>query len=71
MELCAIVYIDDSICASASESEAEKAKDIASDLDRDGFVFNNTMKSQLSPVQVIKWLGFALDLREGCFSSVP
>ena len=28
----------------------------------------NIMKSQLSPVQVIDWLGFTLDLREGCFS---
>ena len=68
MGLRAIVYIDDGICASASESEAEKAKDIVvSDLDRAGFVLN-TMKSQLSPVQVIDWLGFTLDLREGCFS---
>ena len=65
MGLRAIVYIDDGICASASESEAEKAKDIVvSDL---GFVLN-IMKSQLSPVQVIDWLEFTLDLREGCFS---
>ena len=28
----------------------------------------NIMKSQLSPVQVIDWLGFTLNLREGCFS---
>ena len=35
MRLRAIVYIDDSICASTSESEAEKAKDVVvSDLDR-------------------------------------
>ena len=68
MGLRAIVYIDDSICASASESEAEKAKDVVvSDLDRAGFVLN-IMKSQLSPVQVIGWLEFTLDLREGCFS---
>ena len=67
MGLRAIVYIDDSICASASE--AEKAKDVVvSDLDRAGFVLN-IMKSQLSPVQVIDWLGFTLDLREGCFSA--
>ena len=72
MGLRAIVYIDDSICASASESEAEKAKDVVvSDLDRAGFVLN-IMKSQLSPVQVIDWFGFTLDLREGCFCfSVP
>ena len=64
MGLRAIMYIDDSICASASESEAEKAKfktlwyQILIGL-------LNIMKSQLSPVQVI---GFTLDLREGCFS---
>ena len=43
MGLRAIVYIDDGICASASESEAEKDKDIVmSDLDRagTGFVLN-------------------------------
>ena len=68
MGLHAIVYIDDGICASASESEAEKAKDIVvSDLDRAGFVLN-IMKSQLNPVQVFDWLGFTLDLREGCFN---
>ena len=67
MGLRVIVYIDDSICASASESEAEKAKfktlwyQILIGL-------LNIMKSQLSPVQVIDWLGFTLDLREGCFS---
>ena len=68
MGLRAIVYIDDGICASAaSEPEAKKAKDImVSDLDRAGFVLK-IMKSQLSPVQVINWLGFTLDLREGCF----
>ena len=53
MGLRAIVYIDDGICASASESEAEKAIDIVvSDLDRAGFVLN-IMKSQLNPVHVI------------------
>ena len=40
---------------------------VVSDLDRAGFMLN-IMKSQLSPVQVIDWLGFTLDLREGCFS---
>ena len=27
----------------------------------------NIMKSQLSPVQVVDWPGFTLDLRESCF----
>ena len=40
---------------------------VVSDLDRAGFMLN-IMKSQLSPVQVIDWLGFTLDLREGRFS---
>ena len=54
------------ICASASESEAEVARYIAvSDLDRAGFVLN-VIRSHLNLVQIIDWLGFILDLREGC-----
>ena len=68
MRLYAIVYIDDGIYASASESEAEAARDIVvSNLDRAGFMLN-VIKSHLNPVQIINWLGFILDLREGCFS---
>jgi hypothetical protein len=51
MGLRIIVYIDDGICASSSESEAEDAKDIVvSGLDRAGFVLLNVTKSQLNPV---------------------
>ena len=68
MGLCVIVYIDDGVCASASESEAEGAQDIVvSDLDRAGFVLN-VIKTHLEPVQIIDWLGFVIDLREGSFS---
>ena len=63
-----IVYIDDGICASASKAEAETVKDIVvSDLKRAGFVLN-IIKSHLTPEQIIDWLGFIIDLREGCFS---
>ena len=50
MGLRVIVYIDDGISASASESEAEEAQDIVvSDLDRAGFVLN-VIKTHLEPV---------------------
>ena len=62
MGLRVIVYIDDGICASASESEAEGAQDIVvSDLDRAGFVLN-VIKTHLEPVHIIDWLGFVIDL---------
>ena len=38
-----------------------------SDHERAGFVVN-IIKSHLIPEQIIDWLGFILDLREGCFS---
>ena len=68
MGLRVIVSIDDGICASVSESEAEGTQDIVvSDLDRAGFVLN-VIKTHLEPVQIIDWLGFIMDLREGSFS---
>ena len=68
MGLCVIMYIDDGISASASESEAEEAQDImVSDLDSAGFVLN-VIKTHLEPVQIIDWLGFIINLRDGCFS---
>ena len=70
MGLRVIVYINDGICASASVSEAEGAQDIVvSDLDRAGFVLN-VIKTHLEPVQIIDWLGFVIDLREGSVSVV-
>ena len=66
--LRAIVYIDDGICASSSQSEAVKSRDVViSDLKNAGFVLNDA-KSHLEPVQDIAWLGFNADLRQGCFS---
>ena len=68
MGLRAIVYIDDGICASNSESEAVLARDlVVSDLNKAGFVLN-VSKSHLEPVQIIDWLGFTVDLKRGCFS---
>ena len=49
-----IVYIDDGICASASESEAEGTQDIV--------VSDKCHKVHLEPLQSIDWLGFAIDL---------
>ena len=40
---------------------------MVSDLDRAGFVLN-VIKTHLEPVQIIDWLGFVIDLREGSFS---
>ena len=71
MGLRAIVYIDDGICASSSQSEAVKSRDIViSDLKNAGFVLNDS-KSHLEPVQEIAWLGFNVDLKHGCFSVPP
>ena len=37
-----------------------------SDLEQAGFVIN-TAKNHLEPHQVSEWLGFTVDLKEGCF----
>ena len=56
------------VCAAESESEAVMAKDfVVSDLERSEFVLN-VSKSHLEPVQVVEWLGFTVNLKEGCFS---
>ena len=72
MGLRAIVYIDDGICASDSESEAVVAQDlVVSDLNRANFVLN-VSKSHLEPVQINDWLGYTVDIKRGCFIiSVP
>ena len=59
-----IVYIDDSIYTSPSESEAEKG--VVSDLDRAGFMLN-VMKSQLISSTDYRLSLIHLRLREGCF----
>ena len=67
MGLHAIVYIDDGICGADSREECYKhMKVIVSDLEQAGFVIN-TAKSHLEPHQVSEWLGFTVDLEEGCF----
>ena len=65
------MYIDDGISAASSQSEAVHVRDtVVSDLKNAGFVLN-VSKSHLEPVQVIAWLGFNVDLKNGCFSVPP
>ena len=65
--LHAILYIDDSICASASKAKSiEDRHIVTSDLERAGFVLN-VSKSHLEPHQIADWLGFSIDLCTGCF----
>ena len=66
MGLQAIVHIYDGMCAAESESEVAKYH-VVSDLERSGFV-PHVSKSHLEPVQVEGWLGFTVNLSEGCFS---
>lgn len=62
-----ILYIDDGICASATEPKCcEDRQIIVSDLEQAGFVLN-TDKSCLKPHQVADWLGFIVDLGAGYF----
>ena len=63
----AVIYIDDGICASASQQQAEQdSAATVSDLQEAGFVLN-TVKSKLTPHQIGEWLGFIVDLVSGCF----
>ena len=62
-----IIYIDDGICASASEAKSiEDREIITSDLEKAGFVLN-IPKSHLEPHQITDWLGVIIDLCAGCF----
>ena len=56
----AVIYIDDGICASASQQQAEQdSAAIVSDLQEAGFMLN-TVKSKLTPHQIGEWLGSSL-----------
>ena len=64
----AVIYIDDGICAASNVQDAAcNSQAIQNDLARAGFVVN-TSKSRLTPHQVGEWLGFIINLAEGCFS---
>ena len=63
----AVMYIDDGIVVSKSESQCCVHRDMAvSDLERAGFVLN-LKKCCLEPCQTGKWLGFTVNLSEGKF----
>ena len=62
-----IMYIDDGIVVSKSESQCCERRDmVVSDLERAGFVLN-VNKCCLEASQTAMWLGFIVDLSEGKF----
>jgi hypothetical protein len=59
------VYLDDILLVSSSVPLLEKQRDILlADLENSGLVVN-TQKSELLPTQVVRHLGFILNLRDG------
>ena len=66
--LKAVVYLDDGICALQNEIEARTASNWVKDtLMKAGWVYNET-KSVWAPTRRLQWLGFDLDLGQGCIS---
>ena len=68
MRPLAVVYLDDGICALQNEIEARTASNWVKDtLMKAGWVYNET-KSVWAPTRRLQWLGFDLDLGQGCIS---
>ena len=66
--LKAVVYLADGICALQNEIEARTASNWVKDtLMKAGWVYNET-KSVWAPTRRLQWLGFDLDLGQGCIS---
>ena len=66
--LKAVVYLDDGLCAVKGKEEACAASQwVQSTLQRAGLVVNES-KSTWHPSHVVQWLGFVVDLEQGCIS---
>ena len=66
-----VMYLDDGIGAAAGRENARRASCLVRDsLVNAGFVFH-IEKSCWEPASIAKWLGFLLDLEEGCVSVLP
>ena len=63
-----VVYLDDGVCALINEAEANTASNWVKDtLAKAGWIFNEA-KSVWAPTHKLEWLGFDLDLGQGCIS---
>ena len=66
--LKAVVYWDDGVCALKNEKEATLASNwVKETLAKAGWVYNK-VKSVWQPTHKLEWLGFDLDLGQGCIS---
>ena len=63
-----VVYLDDGICALKNELEAREASSwVKETLAKAGWVYNG-LKSNWQPTRKLEWLGFDLDMGQGCIS---
>ena len=63
-----VVYLDDGICALQNKKEAIVASNwVKETLAKAGWVYNG-LKSIWQPTHKLEWLGFNLDLKQGCIS---
>ena len=66
--LKSVVYLDDGICASQNEVEALSCSCwVKETLAKAGWV-HNELKSVWTPTHRLQWLGFEVDLKQGCIS---
>ena len=63
-----MVYLDDEVCALKNENETTMASNCVKEtLAKTGWVYNE-VKSVSAPTHKLEWLGFDLDLGQGCIS---